>query len=59
VIEEIDDEDKSDVSSILRANFADAPPLLITKSIEINRGALKNYQDIGFGESKPRMLKTP
>ncbi len=60
VIEEIDGEDISDASSILKANFADAPPLLMTKSIELDKGALRIYKDHNLDEvPKPRMLKTP
>jgi len=60
IIEETEDELKSDVSSILKATFDDAPPLLMTKSIELNKSALKNYQQQDLEEVRiPRMLKTP
>ena len=60
IIEETEDELKSDVSSILKATFDDAPPLLMTKSIELNKSSLKNYQQQDLEEVRiPRMLKTP
>lgn len=52
---------KSDLSTVFNLKFDDAPPLLMTKSIEIMKSDFKVYSGhiLDAHDMKPRMLHTP